>query len=178
MRVWTIVAGVFAVAVLWIGCDAASRHEVLTVFFDGVPTPVATVSPEANLAAAPAGGVQERRVRYGEHGPYGAKLCNACHESTAANTFVVPREQLCFRCHDLKLDKRYIHGPLASGGCTVCHDPHSSKYRYLLVSESDSFCFHCHNPQTIANIGAHAGIDGQCTSCHDPHMSDKQYLLR
>jgi predicted CXXCH cytochrome family protein len=94
------------------------------------------------------------------------------------NTFVVPREQLCFQCHDLKLDKKYIHGPLASGGCTACHDPHSSKYRYFLLSESDSFCLRCHDRQAIDRIGAHAGVGDECMSCHDAHMSDKKYLLR
>jgi predicted CXXCH cytochrome family protein len=159
---------------LGIGCNARTRYAVLSFFFDGVPPP--PTEAEAGLAAP--GTVPSRRVKHGEHGPYAAKLCAACHASAAANTFVAPRDQLCFACHELPREERYVHGPLASGGCTACHDPHSSPYRYLLVSESDRFCFYCHAPQAIANIAAHGGDSEQCTTCHDPHMSDKPYLLR
>jgi predicted CXXCH cytochrome family protein len=172
------VACVSVAAVLAIGCHPTTRYQVLSFLFDGVPPPRSAEEAERSQAAIPADALALRRVGYGEHGPYAAKLCNACHESAAANTFVVPREQLCMKCHDLRLNKKYIHGPLASGGCTVCHDPHSSRYRYLLVSESDSFCLHCHDRQAIERNGAHQGVDGQCTDCHDAHMSDKKYLLR
>lgn len=178
MRIWTVAVGVSVAAALSMGCNATTRYQVLSLFFDGVSPPVVTGAAEGGQAVVPASGVQPRRVGYGEHGPYAARLCTACHESAASNTFVVPREQLCFKCHDLKLDKKYIHGPLASGGCTACHDPHSSQYRYLLVSESDSFCFHCHDRQAITKVAAHGGTEAQCTACHDPHMSDKKYLLR
>lgn len=178
MKGWTVVACVCVVAVLSIGCNATARYEVLSFFFDGVPPPTAAGAPEGQQAAIPANAAQRRRVGYRGHGPYAAKLCNGCHESAATNALVAPREQLCFRCHEFRVDKRYVHGPLASGGCLACHDPHSSQYRYLLVSESDSFCFHCHDRQTVARIGAHGGIEEQCTACHNPHMSDKKYLLR
>jgi len=177
MKVWTVVACLAALAALSIGCTPASRHGVLTFFFDGVP-PLKVAEEQEQPVVAAAHGAPLRRVGYREHGPYAARLCNACHEPGAGNALVAPREKLCFKCHDLKLDKKYIHGPLASGGCTVCHDPHSSQYRYLLVSDSDSFCFHCHQPQDVARNSAHAGIEGNCTSCHDAHMSDKKYLLK
>jgi predicted CXXCH cytochrome family protein len=177
MKVWAAVACVCVVTVLSIGCDAPSRYRVLTFFFDGVPPPRTAGETEGGQAAI-VNGVQPRQIGLREHGPYGAKLCTACHESAATNTFVVPRDQLCFRCHDIRLDKKYIHGPLASGGCTACHDPHSSRYRYLLVSESETFCLHCHDRDAIQRIGAHAGHEEQCTSCHNPHMSDNKYLLR
>jgi predicted CXXCH cytochrome family protein len=178
MKVWRVVASVSFVAVLSLGCDPTSRYKVLTFFFDGVPPPRPAGEAEGTQAATQADSLRPRRVVTSQHGPYAAKLCNACHESTASNTFVVPPAQLCFRCHDIRLDRQYIHGPLASGGCTACHDPHSSRYRYLLVSESDDFCFHCHERQAVAKVGAHAGVEGQCTFCHDPHMSGKRYLLR
>jgi predicted CXXCH cytochrome family protein len=162
---------------LWLGCDAASRHRVLTVFFDGVPPPGAAVAPAPGQGRA-AGGERPRKTVYGAHGPYAARLCNACHESAATNALVARGSDLCFRCHELALDKKYIHGPLASGGCIACHDPHGSQYRYLLVSESDSFCFRCHERQTVASIAIHGGIEEGCTSCHDPHMSDQPHLLK
>jgi predicted CXXCH cytochrome family protein len=178
MKAWTVVAGISVAAVLVTSCDATSRYRVLSFFFDGVPPPMVAEEDAGQQVAASAGGAQSRKVGFREHGPYAAKLCGACHESAASNTFVVPRDQLCFRCHEFKVDKKYVHGPLASGGCTACHDPHSSRYRYFLLSESDSFCLRCHDSQAIARVGAHAGIGEECTSCHDPHMSDKKYLLR
>lgn len=177
MRGWTAVACAWGMAMLSIGCQARTRYEVLSTFFDGVPTPAPVVSAEPEQ---PSQGVDQalQRARFGEHGPYAAKLCTACHASAASNSFVAPREQLCFQCHEFPADKKYVHGPLASGGCTACHDPHSSRYRYLLVSESDSFCVHCHDAQAVARVSAHTDVTAQCTSCHDPHMSDRQHLLR
>jgi predicted CXXCH cytochrome family protein len=174
MNVWTIVAGVSVAAALLTGCEPTTRYQALSLFFDGVPTPAPTRPPGLELAGVPA----TSRVRYREHGPYAAKMCNACHDPAAFNSLVLPSNQLCFQCHELKLDKKYIHGPLASGGCVACHDPHSSQYPYFLVGESDTFCLYCHDRVTIAKIGAHAGVTGQCTDCHNPHMSDKKYLLR
>jgi predicted CXXCH cytochrome family protein len=178
MKVWTAVVGISVAAVLGTSCDATSRYRALSFFFDGVPPPKVAGENEGQESAVSATGVPARKVGFREHGPYAAKLCSACHESAATNTFVVPREQLCFRCHDFTLDKKYIHGPLASGGCTACHDPHSSKYRYFLLSESDSFCLRCHDRQAVDRVAAHAGVENECTSCHDAHMSDKKYLLR
>ena len=160
------------------GCSNAKHHRVLAFFFDGVPDPAATV-----VSAAPAvqASVGRQLVRPGEHGPYAAKLCNACHDSQATNALVVPAEQLCLRCHELGAAKAYVHGPLASGGCLVCHDPHRSANRYLLVSASDGFCLHCHDRaalSTLPGADGHAGDAANCTDCHEAHMSDRKYLLR
>lgn len=160
------------------GCNPTTRYEVLSFFIDGVPPPkpapdITSARDEKGAAAG-----RSREVGYREHGPYGAKLCSACHIAGAFNQLVAPREEICMRCHEFKLDKKYLHGPLASGGCVACHDPHSSQYRYLLVSESDSFCFRCHEPQLVARNPVHAGVGEQCTQCHDAHMSDNEYLLR
>jgi len=174
-KLWTVSACIVVAAVLAIGCKGTARYETLSFFFDGVPTPQPTAGPEEQ---PPTTGAPSRQVRYREHGPYAAKMCNACHDPTSFNTIVVPIDQLCFRCHDIQLDKKYIHGPLASGGCTACHDPHSSQYRYFLVSEADSFCTYCHNPQALERVAAHQGTSEQCTACHDAHMSDKKYLLK
>jgi len=178
MKLWTVLVFLGTLAVLSIGCSAETRYKILSTIFDGVPPPKPPEPLEAEGAGAPPGAVQVTRIQPRDHGPYAARLCNACHEAAATNAFVVPREQLCFKCHELKLDKKYIHGPLASGGCTACHDPHGSRYRYLLVSESDSFCLYCHDRQDVARVAAHAGASEQCTDCHDAHMSDNEYLLR
>ncbi len=178
MKVGTLAGSVVVVAALLVGCNATTRYEVLSLFLDGVPLPPKEPTAE-ELAAIPGQTFQPPKVRYREHGPYAAKLCSACHVSTALNSLVVPREQLCFRCHVFGAEKKFVHGPLASGGCTACHDPHSSQNAYLLISASDSFCLHCHDSKNIARNEVHRGIDEhQCTTCHNPHMSDKKYLLR
>jgi predicted CXXCH cytochrome family protein len=146
------------------------------MFFDGVPPPKAEVATE--LESPPAASSRTRVVGAGEHGPYAAKLCDACHERGGRNALVAPRDQLCFRCHEFKTTKKYVHGPLASGACLVCHDPHSSRFRHLLVSEADGFCLSCHDRGTVEKIAGHEGVGEQCTECHDAHMSDERYLLK
>jgi predicted CXXCH cytochrome family protein len=176
MRAWRLATGLAVASALALGCNAATRYSVLAVFLDGVPPPQPKEEATAKLAGASAS--RPRHTGYREHGPYAAKLCNACHVTGSLSELVAPREQLCLRCHELKTDKKYVHGPLASGGCLACHDPHSSQYRYFLLSESDSFCFRCHEPQVVARVAAHTNVGEQCTRCHDPHMSDNKYLLR
>jgi predicted CXXCH cytochrome family protein len=156
------------------GCTAGRRHEILDIFFDGVPPPAEVAAPVPG-AAPPA---PSRKVPYGTHGPYAARMCQTCHESGATNALVAPADQLCSRCHDIALDKRYVHGPLASGGCLSCHDPHGSQYRYLLLSESDDFCLRCHEPAALSPIAEHGDLSQRCTTCHDAHMSDREHLLR
>ena len=159
-----------------LGCGAAVRHRVLTVFFDGVP-PLGEAPPvTAAGAASPA--AKQRQVLYGTHGPYAAKMCGACHRSASDNALVAPKDQLCQRCHEIRMDRRYVHGPLASGGCLVCHDPHGSRHRYLLVDEPARFCAKCHDATSVARVPAHAGHPEACTTCHDAHMSDRRFLLR
>lgn len=160
------------------GCSSARHHRLLSFFFDGVPKPAeAAVSTAPGVTAS----VGRQLVRPGEHGPYAAKLCSACHDAAATNALVAPAEQLCLRCHALDTTKVYVHGPLASGGCLVCHDPHRSTNRFLLVSASDGFCLHCHDRaslSTLAEGDGHGGESADCTDCHEPHMSDRRFLLR
>jgi len=164
-----------AAGALSLACSAATRYRVLSRFFDGVPAP-RVAAAEAAAPATSEPGVT-RRVALLEHGPYGAKLCGACHER-GTNALVVPAEELCRRCHELASSARFVHGPLEAGGCRACHEPHSSRFRYLLVSESDGSCLGCHSRADLSPIQDHAGQAESCTVCHDPHMSDRQYLLR
>jgi len=164
-----------ALAAALLGCNATTRHNVLTYFFDGVP-PLEEAAPSAPAQGAAAPAAVRPTVQ--QHGPYAAKMCQACHSATLGNTLVAPKDQLCQRCHELQMDKRYVHGPLASGGCLVCHDPHSSPYRPLLVSPSEGFCFTCHDRGAVAAIPGHETIQEGCTDCHDAHMSDSKYLLK
>ncbi len=178
MKVCTILLCACGATWLLLGCQAQSRYEILSRVFDGVPPPP-TPTPANAKEAAPAGAVRSRLVAYGEHGPYAAKLCNACHQSAARGQLVAPKQELCFHCHEFKVTKQYVHGPLASGDCTACHNPHGSRYRYMLPSESDDFCLRCHEQAAVARNPAHQQeTEARCTTCHDPHASDKRYLLR
>jgi predicted CXXCH cytochrome family protein len=170
-------AGTLLLAALCLDCSATTRNKVLTMFFDGVPPLPAGGAQQAQPGAAPTA-MPGTPITIHEHGPYAARLCGACHEAAATNALVAPRDRLCFQCHTLQIDKKYVHGPVASGGCLVCHDPHRSPNAYLLVSASDSFCFHCHSERSVQAIEGHEGVEGGCTECHDAHASDQQYLLK
>lgn len=178
MKVTAIVGSIGIVAALSMSCNTVTGHKVLTVFFDGVPPPAPASPAEGSLPVVAAGTAPSRSVGYKEHGPYAARMCNACHEAAATNALLAPGEELCYRCHELRLNRKYTHGPLSSGGCLVCHDPHSSQYRNLLVSESDNFCFHCHDRRSVERIAGHDLLGEQCTRCHDAHMSNEKYLLK
>src|SRR5688572_4629258 len=169
--------GVVLAAVLMAGCGAMTRHRALSFLFDGVPYPSVAV-PAGEQPAAGSDAALARSMGYREHGPYAARMCGACHDSAATNALVVPADRLCSQCHDINLNRKVVHGPLAAGGCLVCHDPHGSKHRFLLVSESDSFCLRCHDAGAIARIPGHQDTSRACTGCHDAHMSDRPFLLR
>jgi predicted CXXCH cytochrome family protein len=157
------------------GCVTKENYKNLSFFFDGVPNPSVVKKGYKPRKGEVTASDSEKQAT--QHGPYVAKLCEACH-NRGNNTLVRPIEQLCANCHDIQLNKKWIHGPLASGGCRVCHLPHTSPYRFLLVSDSRDFCFHCHSKSDVARNPAHEGVDSGCISCHEPHMSDNMYLLR
>jgi predicted CXXCH cytochrome family protein len=157
------------------GCVTESNYKVLSFFFDGVPDP--SIPAEIRLSAREARMASLSQARGSIHGPYGARMCDGCH-NRSTNALIKPVEELCMICHDIKLDKKWIHGPLVSGGCRVCHFPHSSPNEFLLVSDSKDFCFHCHSRDDFAKNPAHEGVGSQCILCHDPHMSDNKNLLR
>lgn len=177
MGIRSFAACVAAVLLVAPACNPTTRYHALSLIFDGVPPP-APETPLANQVASTTEGSSTAAVRFREHGPYGAKLCPACHESTSANTFVVPKEQLCAHCHEFKIDKKFVHGPIVSSGCTSCHDPHSSVYPKLLVAAPETFCYRCHDKEEIAASPAHKETTKGCTDCHDPHQSDNDHLLR
>lgn len=156
-----------------LGCAPETNYLVLSFFFDGVPLPQDGHAEQQGTEGQATGGQQ----RFGEHGPYAAKLCDACHLQ-GSNKLVVPREELCIRCHVLKLDGKMLHGPLASGNCDICHGPHGSGNRYLLVADSKEFCLYCHNKTDILKRDVHQGVNAECTVCHDAHGSSNDFLLK
>jgi predicted CXXCH cytochrome family protein len=156
---------------------AETRYKVLSFFFDGVPPPGAAKDAENNK---PGKGQKSDVVSsFKPHGPYAAKLCNACHES-GSNKLIQPIEELCLYCHSQVLSqaKKRLHGPLATGGCTICHSAHGSQYPYFLLDESKKFCYHCHNEKDVLRREVHNKTGEQCTSCHSAHSSNKEFLLK
>jgi len=161
------------------GCSAASRHRILTRFFDGVPPPKAATAEAGGQGSAGASAEPGHGAGRTGHGPYEAKLCDACHARDVSNTLVAPRERLCLRCHAVREETaRYPHGPAASGACLSCHDPHGSRYAALLVGDPDSLCLRCHDRELVATIEGHGDLQGGCATCHNPHGSETKYLLR
>jgi len=156
------------------GCEPKTRYKALSIFFDGVPNPE---EQSAEQQTGISGGSKTLRPTYREHGPYAAKMCDACHDK-ATNELKMPIEKLCFNCHLIQMDKKYVHGPVAAGGCRVCHDPHGSSFPYLLVSEPRTFCFHCHDEKAVFKNEVHKGVDAPCTACHDAHSSNNRFLLK
>jgi len=163
------------------GCEARTRYRVLSIFFDGVPNPDRVVASaqkkRTGSRGAEADANEKRSKQFTEHGPYAAKLCEGCHQR-GTNKLLMPIESLCLYCHTVAMDKKRIHGPVASGGCKVCHDAHSSPNRFLLVSDSQEFCLYCHDKNEISTREVHQGVTEECTACHDAHGSDNEFLLR
>lgn len=162
-----------AALVLLCGCEAKTRYQVLSFFFDGVPP------PEDRIVNGDTGAVMkkpEQQQKPSKHGPFAARMCNACHDSNT-NALLLPRDKICLKCHVLETARRQ-HGPVASGGCLVCHDPHRSSSEYLLVSSVKGFCTYCHDPKEIYEREVHRDNTASCTDCHNPHGSDNDFFLR
>ena len=177
MKIWRSLPVLFVLTVLLCGCEATTRYKTLRFFFNGVPDP--EEGKAAQIRKTAAGDTSGTKVAPSirEHGPYATKQCDACHQRPS-NALVAPIDELCSNCHEIRLDKKWVHGPLVSGGCRVCHEPHSSRYPFLLVSESESFCFTCHDEKAVAANEAHKDPSTKCTTCHDAHMSDNRFLLK
>ncbi|MCX7793174.1 MAG: cytochrome c3 family protein [Thermodesulfovibrionales bacterium] len=161
------------------GCsDPVKRYRILSFFFDGVPPPKIT-EPEPTAKKEKDGDSTEKKLlgRPTEHGPYAAKMCYGCHKRDT-NELIMPAEKLCLYCHDMNIENRWIHGPIAAGGCRVCHLPHSSGYAYMLVSEPREFCLYCHDKNDILKNDVHMYSDLRCLDCHDAHSGNDRFILK
>lgn len=153
------------------GCS----YKTLNIFFDGVPKP-----QDKTTAAAKSGDQltpQLSQTAY-KHAPFEEGACDSCHNPQRGHVLVAAKEELCVGCHSFEPQKKYVHGPVASGDCLLCHEPHTSQFPRLLVSEPKAFCSNCHDPESLSKTESHMRTDLQCTVCHDAHMSDKEFLLK
>ena len=113
------------------------------------------------------------RVRCLEcHYPYGSKA-KFLLKSNDANA-------LCANCHKLK-EKKFLHGPVASGACIACHQFHHSDYPNLAYRPEGQECFECH-AEMEKSIKEHAYVHKpaveNCRLCHTAHSSDVPLQLK
>ncbi len=101
--------------------------------------------------------------------------CSGCH-SASDKTFkiAVPKDKMCYRCHQRKDKRKAVHGPLGAGECTACHDSHGSSHKSLTVAEPLTLCALCHD-QKSSEQHLRNSKGKPCIQCHDPHASDKPY---
>ncbi|MFO1078076.1 MAG: cytochrome c3 family protein [Planctomycetota bacterium] len=194
---WNTRAAVGAVlAMALAACSAASRYEVLSFFFDGVPDPSAPVQPKVVEPQ-----VRQRTVRpeaapavvLHQHAPYAQRQCDQCHESggekggrargafsiNTMSALKMPVTRLCVSCHEPK-PLAFQHAPALLGDCVRCHDPHASRFEHLVLKERTAdLCAVCHDADTMPTSAAHAAVaDRGCATCHDPHGAEAHFLLR
>ncbi|MFP3983353.1 MAG: cytochrome c3 family protein [Desulfurivibrionaceae bacterium] len=92
------------------------------------------------------------------------------------------REETCLTCHTdfkEKIEKEFIHSPLAAGDCTGCHNPHTSSHGKLMAAETDRICYQCHDnlvPEEAESVHQ-VVLEGNCLQCHDPHAADNRANL-
>ena len=189
IRNLAVVAG--AALVMLVGCDRASRHKVLTFFFEGVPPLDADrEKPESETVLeekAPVDVVEEESIRAikqtdaSTHEP--SKECGQCHSQQGGwnrNRLVRSMPDLCYSCHSsYARQSGYLHGPVAVGACSFCHDPHQSKYVKLQKAPQPDLCYRCHDQEGIESIADHPDQQHRiCTQCHDPHTGAGRYFLK
>ncbi|NIP27696.1 MAG: hypothetical protein GWN67_24460 [Phycisphaerae bacterium] len=174
-------------------CNKVERHQVLTFFFDGVPTlDGETNAQDSRMSVDPRG----RRTRQvGErpgtvwfvHEPWKNRECNLCHKRLdkvqwALPELTAPVPILCYDCHpgsNYAGSVDYVHGPVAVGDCMRCHKQHKSKQEYLLKIPVPDVCYQCHEKADILSIPDHSVESlSKCLECHIGHSSSARGLLK
>lgn len=175
------------------GCDAVSRHAVLSTILDGVPSLpppepfcreyIAKIEAEeaAKQKIDPQQARAKRLVAQGlSHKPYAEKKCESCHDKEKEGGLIKPLKELCAVCHPNYPSGEFQHGPAAVRDCLACHLPHSASAKPLLKREINEVCATCHHEERLS-AKMHANFSGKkmkCTDCHDPHGGEIRYFLR
>jgi len=112
-------------------------------------------------------------------------FCATCHQPAAGadkHEFTFPAEgaELCYMCHESKVDKKVKHLPAAYGLCTACHSPHQSDNPRQLRFPVEELCTTCHAGNDFKGGKVTHGpvAEGRCIRCHDPHSADNGFMLR
>jgi len=178
--------GATGVVGLGLACAQATRYQVLTFFFDGVPDPNAVpvaLGPGGRPLPADTTSPHERRrvVRQplSVHPPYASDRCDGCHDAFSGRLVKPVDRGLCALCHADPPGKRmFLHGPVAVDACLTCHEPHSSVELHLLKLPEPGVCLQCHSRDDMTAGLHHQELsEDACTVCHDPHGGDGRFFL-
>jgi predicted CXXCH cytochrome family protein len=168
-------------------CSTTRHHNVLSFFFDGVPSPAEEIAFNPGDSLSPGDSTHTTgnvipaiESQFVYHTPVKEKQCDACHDHNTMGTLILPQPEVCYQCHaDFNKVFQSLHGPVAGGYCTACHDPHMSTADSLLLRTGQSLCLYCHNSIQVLSKDVHTDIgDAECTMCHNPHGGDDRYMLR
>ena len=169
-----------------ISCSPRLGSNLLTFFFDGVPSGDTTgIVKETKVPDTAFGRVESGADTTGAdsivsiHYPFQSNGCSFCHDETSKSDLIMEQPDLCYTCHnDFSTDYAFVHGPAAGGYCIFCHDPHSSRLTKLLRGEISQLCRECHETKYIFNKEIHKDpADSDCAECHNPHAGDTRFLL-
>ena len=137
------------------GCVNRPRHEVLAMFFDGVPDPNAPVSEPTPDSPGKERGARAPKamplpVQWVVHEPFGERSCGKCHQNDFSQELKKPVPRLCYGCHE-NWTKEYdvVHEPVKKGECAKCHLPHKSKLEHLLNCGGGSLSHDLPNPRRL-----------------------------
>lgn len=116
-----------------------------------------------------------------------AARCSDCHRPHASNfdkLLVDARAQMCFTCHDRRLElpsgrtiasvrqeidtARFVHEPVSRGDCGTCHLAHFSSHPTLLKGSYPADFYAEFSPATYA----------LCFSCHDRRLATEERTNR
>lgn len=163
------------------GCVGATKYEVLTFFFDGVPSPdtsahIDSVSTAKMVSTQndSSDDIVKEVSATSTHRPYAEKKCSVCHDANSMSEAKTQILQRCQNCHPkFKEQYNYVHGPVAVFDCTSCHAPHQSDNAGLLKRAGDFLCTYCHKNAGQSKIDQHSQIGiVKCLACHTPHFSN------
>jgi len=160
---------------VWAGCSVEKHYDILSFFFDGVPTP-------AELRMASETGkplILRDSATYTIHEPFETGQCEACHGSSFQRDTVVT-SAVCADCHDhVSGEHRFMHAAVVVGACLWCHEPHESAYSYLFKLEPREVCFQCHDMWVGFDVKTpeHTDETQSCLECHSGHGSTESNLL-
>ncbi len=188
------------------GCGQPTKHELLSFFFTGVPSPEEEREKEQRALQAQTAMNQkaEGRSLFSSHSYFTSKKCGECHQVSSTQNFRksarsgmptisfgaggavgekrLPVKKVCVSCHENRsaayasANSLWLHAPATKNNCTVCHDPHQSRYPDLLRDNTEKLCTMCHSEGLIRLTKDHQGLKG-CLECHNPHLGKDKFLL-
>jgi predicted CXXCH cytochrome family protein len=168
---------------LWAGCSIEKHYDVLSFFFDGVPSPGAVAeSPRASAG----GSAGETGAAVSFHTAFAERRCQECHGPSARFGMLVRGfekldDSTCLACHAETMHAPpRLHGPVAAGLCLWCHRAHESPYPHLLKHPGPELCLGCHDMGLLGpfQIPEHQDRRRDCLGCHAGHGGAEPGFLK